>query len=158
MIEKEIILTRISKLDEYIKFLHEIGKYSKGEYLKNALIYGSAERFLHLAIECIIDIGNHIIANMGFRKPESNREVFIILFENNIIDNNLKLNLCNMAGFRNILVHDYIDLDREIVYDIIKNNLKDIENFRDIVVNYVWITHHWNLTDFEVAASKKFGN
>jgi len=63
-----------------------------------------------------------------------------------------------MAGFRNILVHDYIDLDREIVYDIIKNNLKDIENFREIVVNYVWITHHWNLTDFEMVASKKFGN
>ncbi|NMB27580.1 MAG: DUF86 domain-containing protein [Tissierellia bacterium] len=62
------------------------------------MIYGSAERFLHLAIECVIDIGNHIIANMGFRKPESNRE---------------------------------------IVYDIIKNNLKDMEDFRDIVMNYV---------------------
>lgn len=137
MVEREIILTRISKLDEYIKFLYEVGEYSKDEYLNNLMIYGSAERFLHLAIECVIDIGNHIIADMGFRKPESNREIFIILFENKIIDNDLKANLCNMAGFRNILVHDYIDLDREIVYDILKNNLKDMENFRDIVLNYV---------------------
>ena len=72
-----------------------------------------------------------------FRKPSSNREIFIILFENKIIDNNMKTNLCNMAGLRNILVHDYVNLDREVVYDIIKNYIKDIENFRDIVMNYI---------------------
>ena len=42
-----------------------------------------------------------------------------------------------MAGFRNILVHDYINLDREVVYDILNNNLKDIEDFRDIALEYV---------------------
>lgn len=34
-----------------------------------------------------------------------------------------------MAGFRNILVHDYMKFDRNIVYHIINNNLKDIELF-----------------------------
>ncbi|WP_279381239.1 HepT-like ribonuclease domain-containing protein [Clostridium pascui] len=40
-----------------------------------------------------------------------------------IINETLKNNLCNMAGFRNILVHDYMKLDRGLVYDIINNNL-----------------------------------
>lgn len=78
-----------------------------------------------------------MISDMGYRKPSSNGEIFIILFENKIIDNNMKTNLCNMAGFRNILVYDFVNLDREVVYDIIKNNIKDIENFRDIVMNYI---------------------
>lgn len=78
-----------------------------------------------------------MISDMGYRKPSSNREIFIILFENKIIDNNMKTNLCNMAGLRNILVHDYVNLDREVVYDIIKNYIKDIESFRDIVTNYI---------------------
>ena len=137
MVKREVVLTRISKLNQYIKFLYRIKEYSKGEYLNDPMIYGSTERFLHLAIECVIDIANHIIADMRYRKPGSNREIFEILFENKIINSNLKINLCNMAGFRNILVHDYVKLDREIVYDIIKNNLKDIEDFRDIVVEYV---------------------
>lgn len=137
MVKREVVLTRISKLNQYIKFLYRIKEYSKSEYLNDPMIYGSTERFLHLAIECVIDIANHIIADMRYRKPDSNREIFEILFENKIINSNLKINLCNMAGFRNILVHDYVKLDREIVYDIIKNNLKDIEDFRDIAVEYV---------------------
>lgn len=146
MVRREIVLSRISKLDEYIEFLYEMGKYPKEEYLFDPMIYGSTERFLHLSIECVIDIANHIISDMGYRKPSSNKEIFEILFENKIIDNNLKENLSNMAGFRNILVHDYINLDREVVYDILNNNLKDIEDFRDIALEYVWYTlvnyHH----------------
>ncbi len=138
MVRREIVLSRISKLDEYIEFLYEMCKYPKEEYLFDPMIYGSTERFLHLSIECAIDIANHIISDMGYRKPSSNKEIFEILFENKIIDNNLKENLSNMAGFRNILVHDYINLDREIVYDILNNNLKDIEDFRDIAIEYVW--------------------
>lgn len=137
LVKREIVLSRISKLDEYIKFLNGIKKYSKIEYLNDPMIYGSTERFLHLTIECVIDIANHVIADMRYRKPDSNREIFEILFENKIIDSKLKINLCNMAGFRNILVHDYIKLDREMVYDIVENNLKDIEDFRDIAVEYV---------------------
>lgn len=102
MVKREIVLVRISKLDEYINFLDKIKRYSKDEYINDPLIYGSTERFLHLAIECVLDIGNHIIADMRYRKPDSNREIFEILCENKIIDSNLKVSLCNMAGFRNI--------------------------------------------------------
>ncbi|MEG2936259.1 MAG: HepT-like ribonuclease domain-containing protein, partial [Clostridium sp.] len=64
-------------------------------------------------------------------------EIFIVLYENKIIDEPLKESLCNMAGFRNILVHDYMKLDRIIVYKIINNNLKDIETFIKIVSTYL---------------------
>lgn len=137
MVNRDLVLGRVSKLDEYLKFLNEIKRYSKDEYLKNQMIYGSTERFLHLAIECLVDIANHIIADMGYRKPESNRDIFIIIFENGIINNELKEKLCDMVGFRNILVHDYIRLDREVVYDIVNNNLNDIEDFRSIVLEYI---------------------
>ena len=137
MVRIEVLLSRISKLDEYIEFLYEIREYPREEYLFDPMIYGSSERFLHLSIECLIDIANHIISDMGYRKPSSNKEIFEILFENKIIDSNLKESLSNMAGFRNILVHDYINLDREIVYDILNNNLKDMEDFRNIAMEYV---------------------
>jgi uncharacterized protein YutE (UPF0331/DUF86 family) len=42
-----------------------------------------------------------------------------------------------MTGFRNILVHDYMKLDREIVYNIINNNLIDIESFIKIIVDFI---------------------
>lgn len=42
-----------------------------------------------------------------------------------------------MASFRNILVHDYLKLNRGMVYDIIINNLKYIEKFEGIIMDYL---------------------
>jgi len=137
MVRREVVIFRIDKLKEYLRYLEDVKKYSKEEYIKNPLIYGSTERFLHLTIECVMDIANHLISDLRFRKPESNRDVFDILYENDIIDRKLKENLCNMASFRNILVHDYLKLDREIVYDIILNNLGDIITFVNIIKDYI---------------------
>lgn len=137
MVNKNVILIRISKLREYIKNLNYIGRYDKEEYITTPIIYGAAERFLHLSIECVLDIANHIISDLNYRKPENNRDIFEVLYENKVIDLNLKENLCNMASFRNILVHDYLKLDRTIVYDVIKNNLCDIELFIKIISEYI---------------------
>lgn len=137
MLKRELVLSKLEKLNEYIKVLKTIGNYSEKEYLENPMIYGSMERFLHLSIECVLDISNHLISDLRLRRPDSNREIFIVLYENKIIDELLKESLCNMAGFRNILVHDYMKLDRIIVYKIINNNLKDIETFIKIVSTYL---------------------
>lgn len=137
MVKREVVLSRIDKLKEYLKYLSYVRNYTKEQYLNDPMIYASTERFLHLAIECVIDIGNHVISDMRYRKPESNKDIFRVLFENNVIEEILKDNLSNMAGFRNILVHDYLKLDRAIVYDIVLNNLKDIEQFVKIIVEYI---------------------
>ena len=137
MVKREVVLSRLNKLNEYIVLLNKVKSYSKKEYIENPFIYGASERFLHLAIECVLDISNHVISDMRFRKPDSNKDIFQVLLENKIIDNELKVNLSNMAGFRNILVHDYIRLDREAVYNIIINNLKDIEDFMKVVSEYI---------------------
>jgi len=137
MVKREIVLSRLDKLKEYLTYLNNAKIHSLEEYLNSPLIYGSSERFLHLAIECILDIGNHVISDMRYRKPNSNKDIFEVLYENRLIDIELKDSLCNMAGFRNILVHDYLKLDKEIVYNVINNNLKDLEVFINIIIEYV---------------------
>lgn len=137
MLRRDVILSRIDKLKEYLTFLNSIKNYSKDKYTSDPFIYGASERFLHLSIECILDIGNHVISDMNYRKPDSNKDIFQVLYENKIIDESLKNSLCNMAGFRNILVHDYMKLNRSIVYDIILNNLSDIKKFVSIIAEYI---------------------
>lgn len=137
MVKREIVISRIDRLNEYVSILKSVIKYDRKIYISDPLIYGAAERFLHLSIDCILDIGNHVISDMRYRKPENNKDIFIILYESKIIDEKLKNNLCDMAGFRNILVHDYMKLDRGLVYDIINNNLNDLEDFVKAVVEYI---------------------
>lgn len=138
MVNEDILMTRLNKLKEYIAFLDNIKKYTEVEYVKDPFIYGSSERFLHLAIECAIDIGNHIVSDMRYRKPETNRDVFEILYENEIITLELKENLSDMASFRNILVHDYVKIDRGVVYKIITEDIKDLKLYMKETVRYFY--------------------
>jgi uncharacterized protein YutE (UPF0331/DUF86 family) len=67
MVRPEILRKRMNKLDEYLKVLRQLQRYEREEFLSEPEHYGSAERFLHLSIEALLDMGNHVIAdeNMG---------------------------------------------------------------------------------------------
>ena len=70
-----------------------------------------------------MDIGNHVISDRGYPKPESYADVFRILVEKGIIPAELLEELAGMAAFRNVLVHDYLRLDREKVYSILMEKM-----------------------------------
>jgi uncharacterized protein YutE (UPF0331/DUF86 family) len=58
MVKANIIHKRLTKLDEYLTFLQQAQQHNREAFLTNPQLYGSTERFLHLAIECLIDMGN----------------------------------------------------------------------------------------------------
>lgn len=136
MVNKDVLMSRMDKLKEYVDFLETIKKHEKEHYKQDPYLYGASERFLHLAIECAIDIGNQVISDMRYRKPDSNRDVFVVLAENKVIPQELSEKLADMASFRNILVQDYLKLDRGIVYDIITGNLTDFKSFAKQIAGY----------------------
>lgn len=137
MVDKEVVLRRLSHLEENLNYLQGVKKYNKKEFSTNKDIYLRYERALHLSIEAVIDLGNHLIADQRLRTPDSNRDIFKVLADNSITNDELSENLIKMAGFRNILVHDYLKLDRELEYEIIINYITDIEDFMKIMVNYI---------------------
>ena len=79
--------------------------------------------------QATIDLAEAIIALKDFRRPGSYTEAFYILKEEKFISSELAEKLIKMAGFRNIIAHDYDNLDFEIIYDVMKNRLTDIEKF-----------------------------
>lgn len=96
-----------------------------------------AERNLQIGIQCLLDIGNHIIAEMGFQLPESNEDIFRILGKDGVIPRDFVSRTEGMAGFRNILVHDYLEIDPSKVYHNLIKALKDFEEFARYIVRYI---------------------
>jgi len=137
MIDSTVINSRIGKLREYLKILKEISQEDEIEFTQNYKIYGLAERYLQLAIECVLDIGNHLISRLEFKKPETYQDIFIILGKNSIIPEEFSEKIAKMAGFRNILVHGYLDLDESIVYNHLKEDLKDFEDYIKYIIQYL---------------------
>jgi uncharacterized protein YutE (UPF0331/DUF86 family) len=64
LIRPEVVRKRLNKLDEYLAILCSDERYSLEQFSRNPERYGSAERFLDLAIETLIDLGNHVIAEL----------------------------------------------------------------------------------------------
>ena len=137
MVISEVIRKRLNKLDEYLKILEGIKKYSFEEFISDPEHYGSAERFLQLSIEVLNDIGNHIIADEKLGMINWQSDIPDILHKNNYITNELKTNWIQIIGFRNILVHDYLDIDRKIVFSVLQNNLTDIYELRKVFSQFL---------------------
>lgn len=129
MVNKDILFKRIERAEEYILILKEIKEdLCFKRFEKNLIIQGSIERYLHLTIEALLDIGNHIIASEGLGKVEVYSDVPKILFNNDYIKKSQEELFIKIIGFRNILVHDYLNIDKDIVYGILNENLGDLED------------------------------
>ncbi|HPO82279.1 MAG TPA: DUF86 domain-containing protein [bacterium] len=140
MVDKNLILRKISELEEYITQLEELKDVTVEEYSKDWKIQRAVERTLQIAIELCVDIANHIISDEGWRVPVSYSDTFKVLKENKVIDNELFSIMERMARFRNIIVHNYDKLDQTIILDILKKNLEDFMKYRDSILKWLAIS------------------
>ena len=130
MVDTEIFSRRLDALESYLGRLRSLREAEESAYLASPGIHDLAARYLHLAAESAIDIANHWIADQGLRTPDSNRDTFTVLEEAGEIDTALAERMRGWAGFRDILVHDYIGIDHRIAYAAIHDELDDLAGFR----------------------------
>ena len=129
LVDALVVTKRLNKLREYIGFLNEIRLKSRDQFVTDPFVYGNGERYLQLAIQVILDIGNHILADRKLKEPEEYRDVMKILGEEGLLPQGLVEKLLPLVGLRNILVHDYLDIDRDKLYDALRQQLVDFEEF-----------------------------
>lgn len=130
MVNKNIILRLIDKLRKYLNdysFLHQ--KYSLTDYENKPETYLAIDRILQLTIKCSIDIGKEIIVAADFEKPANYREVFIILHKRKVISRDLSKKMQVLARFRNELVHDYLFLAPQKVFNAFQDEFKTFKRY-----------------------------
>jgi len=87
------------------------------------------EHTLQLAIQAALDVGSHIVSDERLGEPETSRDVFRLLARAGFVPADLLGRLEPMAGFRNVVVHLYQDVDVGIVRDVVENHLGDLLDF-----------------------------
>ena len=134
MVDKNLILRKLSELENYHSQLEEYKRITLEDYRDDWKAQRIIERTLHLMIEICVDISHHIISEKKYRVPTGYSDTFLVLFEQGMVNEKLFNILQKMTKFRNILVHNYEKVDPGIVISILKNNLKDFLLFRDATV------------------------
>ena len=134
---KEITI-RLEKISEYLKVLKFLkNKCSLKDFKNDPVLKGALERYLQLSAEASIDIGEIIISEKKLKTPMSHREVFDILENEKIIPTLLAKNFLKIAGFRNILVHDYVEIDLNRMYEYLQNDLSDFDRFIKAIAKFL---------------------
>ncbi|OQY47844.1 MAG: hypothetical protein B6240_05295 [Desulfobacteraceae bacterium 4572_87] len=139
MPDRTVVSSKLRFLREYLEDIKEYEDISLETYQTSKKDQRFVERTLHLACECCLDLAAHLISRMGFREPGNNKDLFTVLYENQVIGEETYQSMAKMAKFRNIVVHDYARIDPGIVIGILRNNLKDLRYFGKEVLQYMEI-------------------
>ncbi len=92
------------------------------------------------AIEAGVDVAQHVCASEGWGPPRDNGDAIRLLGAHGVLSADLADRLRRAVGFRNVLVHDYVEVDDGIVVEQLAN-LADLDDFVAVVAAWVVAPH-----------------
>jgi uncharacterized protein YutE (UPF0331/DUF86 family) len=92
-----------------------------------------AEHALQIAIQAAIDVAAHIVSDEKLGDPMSNHDLFDLLAKNGWLPPEQVRVLHRMAGFRNVIVHEYESVDVRLVRQVVERHRGDLQAFVDVI-------------------------
>ena len=135
----ETVKNQMSQIRGYLKSLNTLSQIELSDFKINRERQLAVMHALQLAIEGCLNIGTHIISADELGAPKDYADIFDLLSKAKVIDADFATKMKKMAGFRNRLVHLYWDIDLERLYDILKNNLPDFDEYLKFISAYLRI-------------------
>lgn len=129
MVDVIVIKQRLNQLSTSLNKIERFKRISLKEFLEDYIIQDVVEYNLFISINMMIDIATHIVVDNNMGNPETLGEAFSILNKEKYLNDDEAKIYRNMVGLRNILSHEYLKIDKKIIYGVLKNNLVDIKKF-----------------------------
>lgn len=136
MKSSDLILRKLSSMKRCVDYLKSLDPETldlEYDYERRSAV----ERNFQFAIESAIDIGEIIISEEGFERPQDYESVFIILGKHSILSKDFAEKFAPAAGFWNELVHMYDEMDLGVLEEYLTEKLGDFEEFAGYVLEYV---------------------
>ena len=122
----DVIVKKLVSMTTYLNDLLPHKDISFDEFMKK---HYEIERLLELLVMTASDIVFHLISAKGESIPASYKAAFLRAGELGLISSGLGKSLALGAGLRNILVHEYEEIDYNLVHQSIPTATRDFANF-----------------------------
>ena len=129
---------RLGELSERLARLRPLKDKARHEFDQDPYLRDIVERNLEITAQCCIDICHRIISLEGAQKPADYYGAILSMGELDILPAAFARHLAPLAGFRNVLVHDYVSVDWDQVYHNLQQ-LEDLERFASLIRD--WMQH-----------------
>jgi uncharacterized protein YutE (UPF0331/DUF86 family) len=128
----EVITRKLSKMSQYLQDLAPYGSVAYKDFVND---HYKLERLIELLIMTASDIVFHLLSMKGEAPPGSYRAAFLRAGEMGILSEKLSTNLSLGAGLRNILVHEYEEIDYQLLHRSVPQIIEDVTGFVEEVSN-----------------------
>ncbi len=132
-----VVERRLAKILEEIEFLKFVKMQKLDEFLDDGKSLRSTAKAIETIAQSIIDICSHIVAQKHWGITDTYRGTIALLAANRVISDNLSSNLQQIVAMRNILVHQYLDVDFSIIWESIDLLLEDAPEFVAAIQRYL---------------------
>ncbi|MGB3412382.1 MAG: HepT-like ribonuclease domain-containing protein [Microthrixaceae bacterium] len=114
-IDISIVQRRLQLIEGALESLRSLGEIDEAQLRSDVIRRAAAERLIQVVVDLAFDINGHVaVAQLG-RAPETGRQSFLDLAELGVLTTELAEVLAPLAGLRNILVHNYVDVRVDLV-------------------------------------------
>jgi uncharacterized protein YutE (UPF0331/DUF86 family) len=135
MTNVEIVAKKLAFVEQCVADLR--AKAKPEEFNDDLLQRRFAEHTLQLAIQAALDVASHIVSDQRLGEPKTNADLFGALVRAGALPPELGVPLAKMAGFRNVLVHAYVDVDLALLAEVVRERLVDLEHFVSATRSYL---------------------
>ncbi len=125
---------RIIEIDNHLNKIFCYVNISYKEFMSDWKIQDIIEYNLFQIVNHLVDIIEHIVVDENYGMPNTAYEAVKILQEKKIIDEHTHDLLKEMIGFRNVIGHEYMNIDKKVVHNILTSKLDDIKGVNKIIV------------------------
>ena len=141
MVDVDAVRSRLKALDEYITRLESQRHLSFEQMLADWVAYYAIQRLFQMASQAAIDLASHILSADFSKRVDDYYGVIMALGREGVLPLEFARRFSDIAKFRNVLVHEYLVVDPEKVYQFLQVGLDDFRAFMGYIMEYLDKTH-----------------
>jgi uncharacterized protein YutE (UPF0331/DUF86 family) len=131
-----VVRRHLAALDEALQGLRPHQQCSIEQLRTNRDLRWVVERGLHLAAQNVLDISTHVAASLGHDVADYAAAVDR-LGDAEILPRAFAQRFRSVAGFRNVVVHGYLEIDLNVLHRILQTGLDDFVEFAEHVSRHL---------------------
>ena len=126
---REAVLPRIDGIQRNLRHLKRLGDLEHEAFCEDDNL-ALAQHYLRLSLEGVFHIANHILSRLPGGRATEYKAIARKLGELGVVPREFaEQQLVPMAGLRNLLVHDYGDIDEARLHALLREDLGDFDEF-----------------------------
>ena len=137
MIDPQAVQALLQSLSDYTEDLRTYQQLSHDDVAADRNYQSMIRYAMQTAIQCVIDIANHLLIGGDLEQPSDSRSAILGLGRHGVLPQDFAQELASRSGLRNVIVHRYMTVDDELIYQFLQRCVTDFEMFSQHIVDYL---------------------